>query len=341
MGRKWDGDATPAEKLLSLFSLLFFNDRAFSLTELSAPDKMNMSKPSVSRMIERLERSGIGNIRREQRGREAYFRMERPARLPAVCLNAEALGQLALCRELLANLLPAAMQREIQSGLGQMAALAPKGSAGLLSGIGAGIAKGRIDYAPFREIIHALTQAIREKKACLVRYRAAGSGEEKEYAFAPKRLLAFHEGLYADGWHVTVTAGGSVEQRFGDATRLAVQRMRSCVLTGHSAASLPDPPMPGGASFGFVEEEPFDAVIRFAPSAADYAAERKWSAGQAMERCEDGSLILRAAMGNEFECLSWVLGFGESAEILEPDWLRKDMKALLGRMRRLYADKAP
>ena len=60
-----------------------------------------------------------------------------------------------------------------------------------------------------------------------------------------------------------------------------------------------------------------------------------------MERCEDGSLTLRASMGNEFECLSWVPGFGESAEILEPDWLRKDMKALLGRMRRLYADKAP
>ena len=59
MGKKWDGDATPAEKLLSLFSMLLFNNRAYSLSELSGLDKLNMSKASVSRLVRQLEHSGI------------------------------------------------------------------------------------------------------------------------------------------------------------------------------------------------------------------------------------------------------------------------------------------
>jgi hypothetical protein len=43
-----------------------------------------------------LEQACVGNIRRELRGREAWYRLERPARVPDVSLYAEGLSQLAL-----------------------------------------------------------------------------------------------------------------------------------------------------------------------------------------------------------------------------------------------------
>ena len=75
MPSKWDSDATPAGKAVTLFTMLLFNNRAFSLTELSSPDRLNVSKPTVLRLIKQLEQACVGNIRRELRCREAYYRL--------------------------------------------------------------------------------------------------------------------------------------------------------------------------------------------------------------------------------------------------------------------------
>lgn len=33
----------------------------------------------------------------------------------------------------------------------------------------------------------------------------------------------------------------------------------------------------------------------------------------------------------------WILGFGESAELLEPDWLRKQLKDNISKVSRIYS----
>ena len=264
MAKKWDSDATPAGKALALFTMLLFNNRAFSLTELTGQDRLNVSKASVARLIKQLERARVGNIQREQRGREAFFRLERPARIPAISLDAEGLAQLALCRDFLVGLLPEAMHKDIQGSLNQMAAFLPRDSRTLPSGLGAAISKGRIDYTPFQDMIATLIRAIHENRVCAVRYRAALGGKEKEYDFAPKRLLAYHESLYAEGWHVSEK--GAVEVLYDDTSRLAVHRLKECVLTRRSSENVPDIPPPGTEALG--------VTVRFDASAATYVAER-------------------------------------------------------------------
>ena len=84
------------------------------------------------------------------------------------------------------------------------------------------------------------------------------------------------------------------------------------------------------------EEEPFAVSVRFAPEAATYAAERRWSRDQRCEPHDDGSVTLHIKAHNEAECLSWVLGFGDRAQVLAPDWLRREVKKTVHAMTRLY-----
>ena len=135
-----------------------------------------------------------------------------------------------------------------------------------------------------------------------------------------------------------VTDDGPVERLFDDTTLLALHRITACSVTGRSSAALPDIPAPSGEALGIMEmeEEPFEVSVRFAPEAATYAAERRWSQDQRCEMHEDGSVTLHIKAHNEAECLSWVLGFGDRAQVLAPDWLRKEVKKTVYAMARLY-----
>ena len=52
-----------------------------------------------------------------------------------------------------------------------------------------------------------------------------------------------------------------------------------------------------------------------------------------MEEHEDGSITLYAEMFNGAECIAWVFGFGDVAELLEPVWLRREIRQTIGRMK--------
>ena len=84
-----------------------------------------------------------------------------------------------------------------------------------------------------------------------------------------------------------------------------------------------------------MEEEPVEVSLRFAPEAATYAAERRWSRDQRCEMHDDGSVRLPIRAHNEAECLSWVLGFADRAQALAPDWLRREVKKTVYAMARL------
>lgn len=332
MPPKWDSDATPSEKLLALFAMLLFNNRAFSLKELTGEGYLNASKASVGRLIRQLERARVGNLQREKRGREAFYRLERPARVPSISLNADGLYQLALCRDFLAHLLPEKMRAETQSSLSQAVSFLPQGCQNLPPSIGASLSKGRIDYTPFQEIIASLVEAMRRRVVCQVAYVSAIGREKKQYAFAPVQLLAYRECLYVDGW--LVTDGDPAAAVHDDPLRLAVQRFRACRVTGRPAEGLPA--LPEQRGMGVMSGEDFAIRVWFAPQAATYVAERQWSEDQKIEEQEDGSIILTASMSNAPECVSWLLSFGDRARLLEPDWLVRELKKTVRAMLKQY-----
>jgi predicted DNA-binding transcriptional regulator YafY len=318
MPEKWN-EAKPAEKLLSLYSMLLVSKGELSLTELSR--ELDCSKQSITRLITQLEGSRFGKVLADKRGREAVYRLDRPGELPRVSLNADGLRQLALCRDFLCQLLPESMRENLDATLRQAAAFVPDGEErGLGERLGYSLFKGRIDYTPFEDILRELVTALRERRVCVVRYKRSLSAEEREFAYAPGQLTVFHEALYVNGW--VVSAAGRVLPRHDSHTTLAVHRLQAVRLTRRNGARLPEIGEPSAEAFGMMEEKPFRATIRFSAEAATYVAEREWSAGQKIVRHKDGKLTLTMNARSREELLAWILGFGGAAEVLSPAWLR-------------------
>lgn len=336
----------PSERLLALYSMLLLSGREVSRQDLAR--ELDCSPQTIDRDLAKLESSNFGKLLCEKRGREARFRLARPARLPRISLDAEGLWQLALCRAFLLHLLPERMRQQTRNVLRQASAYAAEDQGREnqrreseretaapedASGAGSSAARGAIDYTPFEDSLETLTDAIRRHRVCRVRYRAAAGSEAKEYFFAPKKLIAFHEAIYVRGW--VVSESGRAVQKYGGFTDLAVQRLLKARLTQRHAEHLPEV-RDGGEDFGIMDGEPFRVSVRFLPSAAAYASERIWSEDQNFVRHRDGSATLTMTARNDREVLSWVLSFAGTAELLSPRRLRDEVSACVRKLAALH-----
>jgi len=344
MGKKLDSDGTSLGKVLSLYTLLLFEKQRFSLTELAK--KMQVSKPTMLRYLARLEESPFCQIQSGKRGRENTYWLERPATLPKISLNAEGLQQLALCRDFMLHILPEAMHIQVDTVLQQATAFLPQKDSnkkevqendmekGLLS-IGQAFTKGRIDYAPFKNTLETLMQAIREHIVCEITYKSTRKGPGRTFEYAPKRLVAFREAIHISGWKVSDK--GAVSIVSDHATDLALHRIIKIQLTRRSSSALPDIVEKHEGSFGYMEDEPFTVKIKFASSAAMYVGEREWSTDQDIKDHKNGAITLTLTARSALEIRSWVLGFGADAELLSPDWLREEMAEAIEHLYKAYA----
>jgi predicted DNA-binding transcriptional regulator YafY len=335
MGRKKDPDATAGEKLLSLYTMLFFCNRAFSLSDLAR--ELRCSKQTVSRLIDQLESSRYGGKPlRLKKGKEVAFRLNRPQKPPLISLDPEGLEQLWLCRDFMLHLLPDSMQKNVDATLRQVSACLPGGDASgeeasrlneevsrldedgnFFRTVGRSFVKGRIDYTPFQEMFQTILRAIRTEKICRISYQASPQRGARTFEYAPMRLAAYHESIRVSGWFVTPEGKAKYEAP----AVLLLHRMKEVSLTRRST-HLPDPEDGNSEAFGLIAEKPFTIVARFTESAAAYVAEREWSEGQTIEQNEDGGVTLTMTARSSTEVVSWILSFGDTAELLSPDWLR-------------------
>jgi predicted DNA-binding transcriptional regulator YafY len=319
MPEKWS-ESKPGEKLLTLYSLLMFSRKTWSLKELSA--ELVSSKPAVLRLIEQLEGSRFGKVISEKRGREKYFWLDKPKNLPVISLNPDSLRELALCRNFLCHVLPDGVKKNLDNLLLQSGSLVQEGNdGGVFRGLGRAFFKGRIDYSQFGEKLEALIKAVTENRICQLAYQPAWDGGlVKEYDFAPRQITVFHEALYVEGWRVTETG----EALYDSPATLAVHRLKSVNLLSRHGSSLPA--LPERRSFGLIRDDLFEVKIKFSSFSAVYVSEREWSQDEQKVLHSDGSLSLTFQASSETEVVSWLLSFGDEAEILSPDWLRETVR---------------
>lgn len=319
---------------MALYSLLLFERREISLTELA--NELKCSKQAAGRLLDQVEGSRFGKLIREKRGREAVYRLAKPSRLPQITLDAEGLRQLALCRDLVLHLLPATMRKRVDATLQQATAYAAQEDEDIERLPTKIFTKGYIDYTPYQGMIDTLLRAIREQKVCIVRYQARRHQEPREFEFAPKRLDSLRESMFINGW--VVTEKGRAEAKGEKPTIMALQRFHEVTLTRRSAAHLPEVPPGESDGFGIINFEPFRVRTRIDKKAATYAAERIWSPDQKITDNEDGSIILEITAHNEYEVVSWVLSFDTAAEVLEPKWLREKMAETVKSLAKRYGN---
>jgi predicted DNA-binding transcriptional regulator YafY len=77
--------------------------------------------------------------------------------------------------------------------------------------------------------------------------------------------------------------------------------------------------------FKVIHDKPVKVTIRFDKKAAGYIKEKIWHHSQKIEPKKDGSIIFSAEVAGTEEVKHWVMSWGTSAEVLEPEYLRQEI----------------
>lgn len=75
----------------------------------------------------------------------------------------------------------------------------------------------------------------------------------------------------------------------------------------------------------FVEKEVETVKLHFKPSLRRPIMEAIWHPSQVMEPQDDGSMIMTLRVNNTYDFRSWILGWGDEVEVLEPETLRNQI----------------
>jgi len=87
----------------------------------------------------------------------------------------------------------------------------------------------------------------------------------------------------------------------------------------------------------FVEEPVERVKLCFKPRLSRPIQEARWHPSQVMEPQEDGSLIMELSVNNTYDFRSWILGWGDEVEVLEPVKLRNQIININESVRNMYA----
>ena len=119
----------------------------------------------------------------------------------------------------------------------------------------------------------------------------------------------------------------------------AIERIETVSIVKDSIALKPDFDPYGLLTdpFGpFIGKEKIEARVWIATSQVKYVKERKWPESVTIRDNEDGSAIFEVTTYGEWEFVNWILSMRSQAELLEPEWLRSKISAILDQTASLY-----
>ncbi len=320
MAKKLDQDATSSMKALTLYSLLLFSGKRYSLTELAV--RLECSKATVLRLIDAIDagRSLHVRVETEKKGKQSFYWATRPESKPNVALDAKSIQDLVLCRDMLWNVMPAALRAEIGATIESTTVLLGnfEERETALHSVAAPAAKGMVDYSQHQAVLATLLEALHARHIVELVYKAHDRPEGKAMSVAPLRLVTHRESLYLLARREQDLE--KTEDFFEP--RLAVQRVESAAMTEREFVP-PATKSDQGGHFGFMPGKPFQVVVESEARVAPYLRERIWSGDQEFSDLDAGRLKLVFSATSEAEVVSWVLGFAGEVTLLEPLAIRE------------------
>lgn len=313
--------------LVQFLSAVELLARPFGATIEDLQQHLAVDRRSVYRMLEAIQQLGFPlydeqdpSIRRKRwRFEDSYLRKLPNIALPEFRLTPSELVALFLLRCGSGLFKDTGIDRHIESAFNKFTSLLPKeGMMGRIEGLQAlfiSSAKLTKDLSKSGPVIEDLTFAMIRGVTCRVLYHSYSDDIEKRFMMNPLHFFERSGGLYL------LT---SRSERKGVRT-LAVERIKEVELTsacfeypeGFDADRYLD------SVFDVVDGEPLEVAIRFSADQARYIRERKWSNDQEIADEPDGSVILRMNVWGLYDVTRWVLSWGSSAVVLEPQILRQ------------------
>ena len=181
------------------------------------------------------------------------------------------------------------------------------------------------DYASRTEELDDLFQAVADLRPLRLRYRRAKDGREERLVLHPYALVLYKDAIYCVGLHVAKS----------EVRTFLLDRMRDTECAATERFDLPpdfsiDDYFQG--QFGIWRGgEPRRVVIDFDERVTEFVRTRKVHPSQQITALPGGGVRLTMEIGDMTELATWVLGFGETARVVEPpDLVERVRKELAG-----------
>jgi predicted DNA-binding transcriptional regulator YafY len=182
--------------------------------------------------------------------------------------------------------------------------------------------EGRLDDV--NEIITAL---LREERLKVT--HESVSGGHKTFVIEPYTLIIYKKGLYLAGF----------SHHHEQVRTFALDGFRAVGWLKHDRFDYPAefrPEQLTEGAFGLIRGEPAHVRVLFDPKVAAYLQRRLWHPTQRFRRVPEGIEMTMDVHGT-VEVVSWVLGFGDKATVLEPATLRAEVAGETARAAAKYA----
>lgn len=185
------------------------------------------------------------------------------------------------------------------------------------------------DYRAHADVIDDVITALVYNNPLEARYRKP-NGAHSRYRLHPFTLATFRQGLYLFALDLAVNQVKSFAiERFTDMRRVSSEKF------DYPSTWKPETHL--STAFGIISAEPVDVRIAFAAQVAAYIRERTWHPTQTCATLPDGRLELRLSVGNTVELRTWILSFGDDAEVCHPPALVTTIADTLQRAADRYA----
>jgi len=316
-------------KLLKALEILS-NPEGTTIEQMAS--RLEVNRRSVYRLLEVIEGLGFPiydeniPLEREKRWKleETYLKKLPNMRVPDINLSLSEIISLYLLRSEASLLKGTDLEKHTHSAFGKFSMFLPGDALEKLDRIKAlfvSASRFMKDYSGKEKLVEQLMDAIMKKETCDIGYHSFHDDKLKNFRIDPLHFFENNGGLY-----ILVNTS-----TYGDIRTLAVERIQNIKRTGESFQYPEgfDPEALLESAFDMVYGDPVKVRIWFSPDQVRYVKERKWSKNQEIVDQEDGSIILSMETSGWWDVKRWVLSYGSTAKVLEPEDLREEILAEL------------
>jgi len=318
LGRQW-----------KIIQTLISSSRGKSAVELA--EELHCHRRTLYRDLEALQLAGFPIYTERSGGKNRWSLLDTVKHRMPVPFNVTELMALYACRDMLKVFRDTAFYDSLESLFQKVRTSLPPESLEYLRNVEQTLHFGTTphkDYGSFREILNQVTDAALNKQAIEIVYYTMSRKKETRRRVDPYRVWFFNGTFYLIGRchlrnEVRIFALDRIK-------RLRQSRERFEIPEDFSLDDFM------AISFGVYQGEPVHIKVWFHPDVAGYIKEKIWHESQKIHAKDDGSIIFEAEVAGTDEIRFWIMTWGSKANVLEPESLRKDIRAEAERMASRY-----
>jgi len=333
MPPKKDQYSGVSEKAIKLFAKLLFYRKEYSLSELAR--LLDTSKQTILRLINEIENVYEIRIDTEiKNNRQKYYSIKQlKGTKPMLPLSIDELTFLQMCRIFTSHLIGNEMFHDMENTIDKCCNfLSSENEESINLDIFANITFGTIDYTPFSLMMKTIIDAIKNRWLVEINYKKITNDQGKTSVVMPIKLFARKDTIYLFA-RLKDAADSNGNRLYAIHRVLDIKQLKEKFIY---PKDIDLKEMLN--SFGVMTGEPFTVKARLTGKPAFYVSERILSPDQNITWLNDDTMEISFTVQSKDEVLSWSMAFGAKAQILEPFWLRDEIKKELQEAAGIYSE---